>query len=49
MDPDPDFPERIRTQEKKSDQDPDKKDQDPKKNQSPGGQKTKIIPNMLII
>ena len=48
MDPDPDFPERIRTQEKKSDQDPDKKDQDPKKNQSPSGQKTKIIPNMLI-
>ena len=33
---------------KKSDQDPDKKDQDPKKNQSPSGQKTKIIPNMLI-
>ena len=35
MDPDPDFPERIRTQEKKSDQDPDKKDQDPKKKTKP--------------
>ena len=41
MDPDPDFPERIRTQEKKSDQDPEKKDQDPKKKPKPRWAKNK--------